>query len=160
MTVAHYLGGACPLWHSEGDVFYRNSGYYLCKRIVGVNPLPRGASVGELGKNLSPSKRRICWIHEYIREYASRREFCFVARKCSQSCSVNFTWFVDLLTSCEIIKLALDRKSDVYFRQLEYGKLKNSWTREMREARGISVQKFRRVVIFMNKVSKVDGRPS
>jgi hypothetical protein len=33
------------------------------KRIVGVNPLPRGASVGELGKILAPSKRRIVEIH-------------------------------------------------------------------------------------------------
>jgi hypothetical protein len=28
-------------------------------RIVGVNPLPRGASVGEFRKNLSPSKCRV-----------------------------------------------------------------------------------------------------
>jgi hypothetical protein len=28
--------------------------------IVGVNPLPRGASVEELGKNLTPSERRVC----------------------------------------------------------------------------------------------------
>jgi hypothetical protein len=31
---------------------------------VGVNPLPRGASVGELGKTLSPSKCWIIKIHE------------------------------------------------------------------------------------------------
>jgi hypothetical protein len=34
------------------------------KQIVGVNPLPRGASVGELGKILAPSKRRIVEVHE------------------------------------------------------------------------------------------------
>jgi hypothetical protein len=27
-----------------------------------------GGAVGELGKNLTPSKRRICRIHEKIRE--------------------------------------------------------------------------------------------
>ena len=55
-----FQGGACTLRRSEGGVFYRNPESFSWKRIVGVNPLPRGASVGELGKNLSPSKLRIC----------------------------------------------------------------------------------------------------
>jgi hypothetical protein len=38
----------------------------MWKRIVQVNPLPRGASVGELGKNLSPSNLRRFWdSHEF-----------------------------------------------------------------------------------------------
>jgi hypothetical protein len=57
--------------HSEGDIFYRNSEDLSWKQIVGVNPLPRGASVvEELGKNLSPSKRQSCRICEYIHECA------------------------------------------------------------------------------------------
>jgi hypothetical protein len=57
-TVAKNLEDACPLRRFEGDVFTRIQG---CSRnqIVRVNPLPRGASVGEFGKNLTPSKRRV-----------------------------------------------------------------------------------------------------
>jgi hypothetical protein len=60
MTVAHFRGGACTLRRSEGDVFYRNSENYSSKRVIGVNPLPREDSVGELGKNLTPSKLQRC----------------------------------------------------------------------------------------------------
>jgi hypothetical protein len=60
MTVARFRGDACTLRRFQGDVFYRNSKNCSWKQIVGVNPLPRGASVGELGKNLSPSKLRRC----------------------------------------------------------------------------------------------------
>jgi hypothetical protein len=69
MTVASFSGDAFPLRHSEGDVFTRIRDFSW-NRIVGVNPLPRGASVGELGKNLSPSKRRSYRIREYIHELA------------------------------------------------------------------------------------------
>jgi hypothetical protein len=58
-TVARNLEDACPLRRSEGDVFTRIQGYSW-NRIVGVNPLPRGASVGEFGKTLTPSKHRVC----------------------------------------------------------------------------------------------------
>jgi hypothetical protein len=57
-TVARYPEDACPLWRSEGDIFteFQKSSW---NRIVEVNPLPRGASVGEFRKKLSPSKR---WV--------------------------------------------------------------------------------------------------
>jgi hypothetical protein len=42
-------------WH-----FFTRFQKFSWNRIIGVNPLPRGASVGELGKNLTPSKRRVC----------------------------------------------------------------------------------------------------
>jgi hypothetical protein len=61
-TVVIYPEDACPLRRSEGDVFLPEFEIYSWNRIVGVNPLPRGASFGELGKNLTPSKRRICQI--------------------------------------------------------------------------------------------------
>jgi hypothetical protein len=51
-TVARFLEDVCPLRRSEGDVFYRSSKVFM-EMDVGVNPLPRGASVGELGKTLS-----------------------------------------------------------------------------------------------------------
>jgi hypothetical protein len=60
-TVAIFPGGTRV--HSNVlrvTFFYRNSRLYSWNRIVGVNSLPRGASVGELGKNLTPSKRWIC----------------------------------------------------------------------------------------------------
>jgi hypothetical protein len=78
MTVASYQGDAYPLRLSEGDVFYQNLGYYSWIQIVEVNPLPRGASFGELGKNLSPSKSRSSRICEYVPEYVARS---FVAGK-------------------------------------------------------------------------------
>jgi hypothetical protein len=37
--------------------FFTEIQIFSWNRIVGVNPLPRGASVGEFRKNLSPSKR-------------------------------------------------------------------------------------------------------
>jgi hypothetical protein len=63
MTVASFSGDVCPLRRSEGDVFTKVQ-KFSWKRIVGVNPLPQRASVGELGKTLTPSKRRIVEIHE------------------------------------------------------------------------------------------------
>jgi hypothetical protein len=39
--------------------FYQNSRVFV-ESDLGVNPLPQGASFGELGKNLTPSKRRVC----------------------------------------------------------------------------------------------------
>jgi hypothetical protein len=46
----------------EDDVprvtFFTKIQKFSWKRIVGVNPLPRRASVGEFGKMLTPSKRR------------------------------------------------------------------------------------------------------
>jgi hypothetical protein len=59
MTAVRNPKDACPLWHSEGDIFTRIQ-KFSWNPIVGVNLLPRGASVGELGKNLTPSKRRVC----------------------------------------------------------------------------------------------------
>jgi hypothetical protein len=44
--------------------FFTRIRKFSWNRIVGVNPLPRGASVGEFKKNLTPSKRRVCRIHE------------------------------------------------------------------------------------------------
>jgi hypothetical protein len=76
MIVASFPGYACPLQRSEGDVFTRIQDF-LWNRIVRVNPLPRGTSVGESGKNLSPSKRRIYRIRKYICELASRWKVLF-----------------------------------------------------------------------------------
>jgi hypothetical protein len=52
-TVARFPGDACTLRRSEGDVFTE---ILKCSwnRIVGVNPLPRGASVGEFRKTFHP----------------------------------------------------------------------------------------------------------
>jgi hypothetical protein len=44
--------------------FFTRVRRFSWKRIIGVDPLPREASVGELGKTLSPSKSRIPEIHE------------------------------------------------------------------------------------------------
>jgi hypothetical protein len=57
-TVASFPEDACPLRRSEGDVFTRIHKFSR-NRIVGVNPLPRGANVGEFRRNLTPSKR---WV--------------------------------------------------------------------------------------------------
>jgi hypothetical protein len=43
----------------RGWRFFTEFQSFSWNRIVGVNPLPRGASVGEFGKTLSPSKRRV-----------------------------------------------------------------------------------------------------
>jgi hypothetical protein len=54
-------------------------------------------TVGNSAKNLSPSKRRSCRIHEYIRECALGWKFCFN-------------------TAQKITESSLDRKSAVCFR--------------------------------------------
>jgi hypothetical protein len=63
LTVANFLEDSCPLRHSEGDVFTKIR-KFSWKRIIGVNLLPRRASVGEFGKTLAPSKRRVVEILE------------------------------------------------------------------------------------------------
>jgi hypothetical protein len=60
-TVVKLLEDACPLRRSKGVVFTRIR-KFSWNRIVGVNPLPQGASVGEFRKNLTPSKQWVCWI--------------------------------------------------------------------------------------------------
>jgi hypothetical protein len=61
MIVAIFQGGACPLRRSEGDVFTRIRDLFV-ESDRRSQPTSRGASVEELGKNLTPSKRRICQI--------------------------------------------------------------------------------------------------
>jgi hypothetical protein len=54
LTLQSQEGDACILRCSEGDIFYHNSGGFSWKWIIGVNPLPRGATIGELGYNHYP----------------------------------------------------------------------------------------------------------
>jgi hypothetical protein len=56
--------------------FFTRVRRFLWKRIVGVNPLPRGASVGELGKTLSPSKCRIAEIHDTSSRSSFLKKVC------------------------------------------------------------------------------------
>jgi hypothetical protein len=58
-TVARNPEDACQLRRSEGDVFYQNSRVFV-ESDHRSQPASLGASVGELGKNLTPSKRRVC----------------------------------------------------------------------------------------------------
>jgi hypothetical protein len=60
-TVAWFPEDACPRVHSDVPrvTFSTKIQRFSWNRIVGVNPLPRGVSVGEFRKNLSPSKRRV-----------------------------------------------------------------------------------------------------
>jgi hypothetical protein len=62
-TVARYPEDACPLERSEGDVFYQSSKVFMETDRWSRPASPR-ASVGELGKTLSPSKCRVTEIHE------------------------------------------------------------------------------------------------
>jgi hypothetical protein len=77
LTVASFPRDACPLRRSEGDVFTIIL-KFSWKQIVGVNPLPQGASVGEFGKTLTPSKRHIVEIHETgsRSNYGRKVQFC------------------------------------------------------------------------------------
>jgi hypothetical protein len=63
-AVARFPEDVCPLRRSGGGVFFTEIQRFSWNRIVGVNPLPRGASVGEFRKNLSPSKREFDEIYE------------------------------------------------------------------------------------------------
>jgi hypothetical protein len=63
-TVARFPEDVCPLRRSEGDVFFTEIQRFSWNRIVGVNPLPRGVSVGEFRKNLSPRNVEFDEIHE------------------------------------------------------------------------------------------------
>jgi hypothetical protein len=63
MTVARNPEDACPLQRFEGDVFTKIQ-EYSWNRIVRVNPLPLGASVGESGKALHPRNVGFAEIRE------------------------------------------------------------------------------------------------
>jgi hypothetical protein len=58
--------------------FFTNVQKCLWKRIVRINPLPRGASVGEFGKIHTPSKRLVAEIHETGSQssYGRKVRFC------------------------------------------------------------------------------------
>jgi hypothetical protein len=59
-------------------------------------------SVGELGKNLSPSKRRSYRIRKYIRELASGWKVLFREKgNTHEEILMNFIHFADLLMICE-----------------------------------------------------------
>jgi hypothetical protein len=71
-------------------------------RIVEVNPLPRGASVGELGKNLTPSKRQVCrnsW--EKFVNHPRSENFSCVKGKRSRGILTSLKCFSDFQVICE-----------------------------------------------------------
>jgi hypothetical protein len=106
MTIVSFPEDACPLWRSEGDIFYKNSKVFA-ESDRAVNPLPQGASVGEFGKNLTPSKRRVCWD--------SQNKFSSNVRK----------WQPNMASS---------RESVVHFRMIETYEVLESWTCEVLES--------------------------
>jgi hypothetical protein len=64
------------LWRTRVDsdvprvTFFTRVRWFSLKRIVGVNPLPRGASVRELGKTLSPRKVGLPKFRKQVHEAA------------------------------------------------------------------------------------------
>jgi hypothetical protein len=58
---------------SEGDVFTEIL-RFLWNRIVGVNPLPRGASVGEFRKTCNPQNVEIYEVREMSFQEQRTRE--------------------------------------------------------------------------------------
>jgi hypothetical protein len=62
-TVARFPEDACPLQRSEGDLFTEIL-RFSWNRIVGVNPLPQGASVGEFRKTCHPRNVEVYEIRE------------------------------------------------------------------------------------------------
>jgi hypothetical protein len=134
MTIAEFQGDTCPLTF-RGWRFYRNSEDFSWKRIVGVNPLPQGASVGELGKNLSPSKCRSCLIREYVAENLFRDKETFVKV---------LWWFCTIHWSSNIVRNSrrMDPRPWVYclfqdsrnlansgrYEPANFGKHKDLWT--------------------------------
>jgi hypothetical protein len=111
--------------------FCRNSEDFSWKRIIGVNSLPRGASVRDLGKNLSPSEHRSGRIREYVHECVSKWKILFHTKeKFMEDTLINFTRFVNFLLLCDVIAgLALVRKSVVCFRMI--GVWRNSGHQEL-----------------------------
>jgi hypothetical protein len=83
--------------------FFTRIQKFSWKQIVGVNPLPRGASVGEFGKNVTPSKRRVC--------RDSRNKFLSNVQK----------WQPNMASS---------RESAVHFRMIVNLQSFESWVRE------------------------------
>jgi hypothetical protein len=82
MTVVSFPGDACPLRRSEGDVFLPEFGTFSWNWTVEVNPLPRGASVGELGKKTFHPRN--VGFTEFISISANKprdEKFCIMKRK-------------------------------------------------------------------------------
>jgi hypothetical protein len=157
----------CPLRRSEGGVFFTEIQRFSWNRIVGVNPLPRGASVGEFRKNLSPSKREFDeiyeisfqggWIYEDLEPRtceAPKSRTCedLESRTCeaskSQICEdlESWTWEApksrtgeDLESwTCEALKSRVCENTE-------------SWICEIRESTEVQIRELRRVKISMNE---------
>jgi hypothetical protein len=64
--------------------FFTRVRRFSWKRIVGVNPPPRGASVGELSKTLPPSKCRIVKIHETSSQSNYRKKVYICEKRWSE----------------------------------------------------------------------------
>jgi hypothetical protein len=73
------------------------------KRIVGVNPLPRGASVGELGKILSPSKCQIAEIHETSSRSSFMKKVCVCDKRTKRRVQTSFRCFASSCTGMELM---------------------------------------------------------
>jgi hypothetical protein len=99
-TVARFTEDACPLWRSEGDVFTRVC-RFSWKRIVRVNPFPRGASVRELGKTLPPSKCRIVKIHETSSRSSYRKKVYISEKRVEWRVLTSFGCFASFWTKHE-----------------------------------------------------------
>jgi hypothetical protein len=160
-TVTRNPEDACQLWRSEGDVFTRIQ-EFSWNLIVGVNPLPQGASVGELGKTLTPSKRRLC--RNSIDKFANHSR-----DENSSFVKVKHSWrdpdeFLSVfMFSSNVPKwwpnLAPSRESAIYFRiietceDLEIGTCEalETGTCEVLESRIHEDRELQRAVIFVNK---------
>jgi hypothetical protein len=100
LTVARFLEDACPLWRSKGDVFTKIL-RFSWNRIVGVNPLPRGASVGEFWKICHPRNIEFYKICEMSFQESSTCE-----APQSRTCKDPESWTCEALKSrtCEYLK--------------------------------------------------------
>jgi hypothetical protein len=123
-----FSGGRMSTPMFRGWRFYRNSEDFSWKRIVGVNPLPQGASVGNWAKTFHPRNVRVA---EFMNIFVSTSR-----GRCSISWQENvhggvllfFTWFTDLLMLWEIIaELASDRKSAFSFRTTGVRRIRETW---------------------------------
>jgi hypothetical protein len=80
-----FSGGRVSNSTFRGWRFFTRIQKFSWKRIIGINPLPRGASVGEFGKNLTPSKRRV-WRNSWNKfaDHYQNDNFSFVKTKRSR----------------------------------------------------------------------------
>jgi hypothetical protein len=87
----------------RGRHFFTRVRRFSWKLIVGVNPIPRGASVGELDKTTSPSNRQSVKIHETYSRNGCRKKVQIYEKRVKLRILTSFECFTSFWENMKIM---------------------------------------------------------